>query len=268
MFTDFNHPVASLARNQASECGGAGLVWPLGRHWSQGMELETLAELEPMSDRCDLAEGQVSDADALSRRSFLQGATLVAGGLGLASPSIAFGEAPADSLKLYQLRLTINGTEQEVQVDPRISLLDLLREQLGMSGTKKGCDHGQCGACTVLADGRRINSCLSLALTHQGGKVVTVEGLAQGDSLHPVQTAFLEHDGYQCGYCTPGQIVSAVGLLSEAKQGHPSSLTALTHSGPVDLTADEIRERMSGNICRCGAYPGIVAAVQQAFRQG
>ena len=136
-----------------------------------------------------------------------------------------------------------------------------------MTGTKKGCDHGQCGACTVLADGRRINACLSLALTHQGGKVVTVEGLAQGDNLHPVQTAFLEHDGYQCGYCTPGQIVSAVGLLSEAKEGQPSILTVLTHTGPVDLTKDEIRERMSGNICRCGAYPGIVAAVQQAFRQ-
>ena len=208
----------------------------------------------------------ITEADGVSRRSFLQGATLVAGTL--AAPAIVFAGVQAPPLKLSTLRLTINGEEHEVQVDPRISMLDLLREQLSMTGTKKGCDHGQCGACTVLADGRRINSCLSLALTHQGGKIVTVEGLAQGDTLHPVQTAFLDHDGYQCGYCTPGQIVSAVGLLSEAKQGQPSILTDLTRTGPIDLTPDEIRERMSGNICRCGAYPGIVAAVQQAFRQG
>jgi len=235
------------------------------------MQLKQLPEVEKTRRGCDLPDADPSsdrhDADSFSRRNFLQGATLVAGSLGLASPA-AFAEAPAPPLTLSSLKLTINGESHEVQVDPRISLLDLLREQLDMTGTKKGCDHGQCGACTVLADGRRINSCLSLALTHQGGTVVTVEGLAQGDTLHPVQTAFLEHDGYQCGYCTPGQVVSAVGLLSEAKQGHPSILTDLSHSGPVDLTQDEIRERMSGNICRCGAYPGIVAAVQQAFRQG
>ena len=235
------------------------------------MQLEQLPDTDTTRRGCDLAEEPVSpdrtDGDSVSRRSFLQGATLVAGSLSLASPA-SFAEAPTAPIKLSALRLTINGESHELQVDPRISLLDLLREQLDMTGTKKGCDHGQCGACTVLADGRRINACLSLALTHQGGKVVTVEGLAQGDSLHPVQTAFLEHDGYQCGYCTPGQIVSAVGLLSEAKQGHPSIFTDLSHTGPVDLTKDEIRERMSGNICRCGAYPGIVAAVQQAFRQG
>ena len=236
------------------------------------MQLEQSAHLEQTRRGCDRVEDEagpdMTEADGVSRRSFLQGATLVAGRLSLTAPAVAFAEPQAPPIKLSSLRLTINGEQQEVQVDPRISLLDLLREQLAMTGTKKGCDHGQCGACTVLADGRRINSCLSLALTHQGGKVVTVEGLAQGDTLHPVQTAFLDHDGYQCGYCTPGQIVSAVGLLSEAKQGQPSILTDLAHTGPIDLTQDEIRERMSGNICRCGAYPGIVAAVQQAFRQG
>ncbi len=137
-----------------------------------------------------------------------------------------------------------------------------------MTGTKKGCDHGQCGSCTVIAGGRRINSCLSLALVHQGDTVTTIEGLAHGDQLHPVQTAFLEHDGYQCGYCTPGQIMSAVALLDEVRKGQPSQVTPeLRKAGPVELTPDEIKERMSGNLCRCGAYPGIVAAVQQAYGQ-
>ena len=143
-----------------------------------------------------------------------------------------------------------------------MTLLDLLRERLGLTGTKKGCDHGQCGACTVLANGRRINSCLSLAVVHQGEQITTIEGLAKGDELHPVQAAFIEHDGFQCGYCTPGQICSAVALLEEAKRGDASFVTAdLTRTGPAELTAQEIRERMSGNICRCGAYPGIVAAI-------
>ena len=165
------------------------------------------------------------------------------------------------------LKITINGRQQELRIDPRISLLDLLREQLQLTGTKKGCDHGQCGACTVLANGRRINSCLALAIVHDGDDIVSIEGLTQGDSLHPVQQAFLEHDGYQCGYCTPGQILSAVGLLSEAKKGEASFVTAeLTKDGPADLTTEEIQERMSGNLCRCGAYPGIVAAVRQAYK--
>jgi xanthine dehydrogenase YagT iron-sulfur-binding subunit len=142
-----------------------------------------------------------------------------------------------------------------------------LREEMALTGTKKGCDHGQCGACTVLAGGRRINSCLALALSYDGEEITTIEGLAQGEQLHLVQQAFLDTDGYQCGYCTPGQIVSAVGLLNEAKKGAPSFVTHdLSREGPIELTEPEIRERMSGNICRCGAYPGIVAAVRMASR--
>jgi xanthine dehydrogenase YagT iron-sulfur-binding subunit len=144
-----------------------------------------------------------------------------------------------------------------------VTLLDLLRERLSLTGTRKGCDHGQCGACTVLAGGRRINSCLSLAASHHGDEITTIEGLAENGSLHPAQSAFIEHDGFQCGYCTPGQICSTVALLAEAQRGEASFVTAdLARSGPATLTDDEIRERMSGNLCRCGAYPGIVAAVK------
>jgi xanthine dehydrogenase YagT iron-sulfur-binding subunit len=159
--------------------------------------------------------------------------------------------------------LTINGQEQTVQIDPRVTLLDLLREQLHLTGTKKGCDHGQCGACTVLVNDRRINSCLSLAVMHDGDRVTTIEGLAQDGNLHPMQAAFIEHDGFQCGYCTPGQICSAVALLAEVKAGAPSAVTKqISDVQPITLTDDEIRERMSGNICRCGAYVGIVDAIR------
>jgi xanthine dehydrogenase YagT iron-sulfur-binding subunit len=146
-----------------------------------------------------------------------------------------------------RLALRINGVEHTLQVDPRITLLDALRESLGLTGTKKGCDRGECGACTVLADGRRINACLTFAVMCEGREVTTIEGLAHEEALHPVQAAFIEHDAFQCGYCTPGQIMSAVGLLTEP------------HTG----SEEEIREWMSGNICRCGAYPNIVAAIQQ-----
>jgi xanthine dehydrogenase YagT iron-sulfur-binding subunit len=166
------------------------------------------------------------------------------------------------------LDLTINGVQHQLSLDPRVTLLDLLRENLALTGTKKGCDHGQCGACTVLANGRRINSCLSLAVVHQGEEITTIEGIAQGEQLHPLQNAFLEHDGFQCGYCTPGQICSAVALMKEAARGDASLLTAdLPSTAKVELTAAEIRERMSGNICRCGAYPGIVKAIQTAQHQ-
>jgi xanthine dehydrogenase YagT iron-sulfur-binding subunit len=160
--------------------------------------------------------------------------------------------------------LHVNGEERRLEVDTRSSLLDVLREQLGLTGAKKGCDHGQCGACTVLLDGRRVNSCLVLAVACDGDAVTTIEGLADGDELHPVQAAFVEHDGFQCGYCTPGQICSAVGMLEEARAGWPSAATADVGAGPPALDAPEIRERMSGNICRCGAYRGIVAAIEQA----
>ncbi len=234
-------------------------------------EVERAEEETPRQDWTP-EPGNAVGTERISRRGFLQGATLVAGGLAVSAPATV-GQAQeekqaAQPVRAVPLSITINGEKKELQVDPRISLLDLLREQVGLTGTKKGCDHGQCGACTVIAGGRRINSCLSLALVHQGDAVTTVEGLAKGDELHPVQTAFLEHDGYQCGYCTPGQICSAVALLEEARKGEPSYQTAdLGRTGPAELTVDEIKERMSGNICRCGAYPGIVAAVQQAYRQ-
>jgi xanthine dehydrogenase YagT iron-sulfur-binding subunit len=199
----------------------------------------------------------------VTRREFVKGAG-VAVGAAVWGPSLAAGSESEPQTAKVALSLTINGNKKQIQVDPRTSLLDLLREDLKMTGTKKGCDHGQCGACTVLANGRRINSCLALALSHDGDEITTIEGLAQGGDLHPMQQAFLDCDGYQCGYCTPGQIVSAVGLLDEAKSGAPSMVTAnLTQIGPIELTDAEIRERMSGNLCRCGAYVGIVEAVRQ-----
>ncbi len=162
--------------------------------------------------------------------------------------------------------MTVNGQAHRIPEDPRVTLLDLLRESLGLTGTKKGCDRGQCGACTVLVNGRRVLSCLSLAVAHDGDDVTTIEGIAHGDRLHPVQAAFIEHDGLQCGYCTPGQICSAVALLRELADGTVSAVTAdVRDLRPVDLTDDEIRERMSGNLCRCGAQPGIVAAIRAAW---
>lgn len=159
------------------------------------------------------------------------------------------------------ITLTINGQRRELQVAPWTTLLDLLRERLDLTGTKKGCDHGQCGACTMIVDGRRINACLTLAIMHQGAEITTIEGLGQPDHLHPMQAAFVRHDGYQCGYCTPGQICSSVGMLIEAKAGWPSHVTEDLASTPT-LSDAEIRERMSGNICRCSAYPNIVAAIR------
>jgi xanthine dehydrogenase YagT iron-sulfur-binding subunit len=162
---------------------------------------------------------------------------------------------------LTEIALRVNGEERAVVVDTRTSLLDLLRERLGLTGAKKGCDHGQCGACTVLIDGRRANACLALAVAHAGAEIVTVEGLAANGDLHPLQRAFVEHDAFQCGYCTPGQLCSAVGMLAELAAGRPSAVS----DGEPALSEEEVRERMSGNICRCGAYPNIVAAIQQAM---
>ena len=156
----------------------------------------------------------------------------------------------------------VNGKPRQLDLDTRTTLLDALRENLQLSGTKKGCDHGQCGACTVLVDGRRINSCLSLAVMHEGSDITTIEGLGGKDNLHPMQAAFIKHDGYQCGYCTPGQICSAVAVLNEIKQGIPSHVSADLTARPK-ISAAEIRERMSGNICRCGAYSNILDAITE-----
>src|SRR5437762_4073787 len=194
----------------------------------------------------------------LSRRRFMQSAaaaaacgSVPAGPARQPVPDAAEG-ATVTAAGTQPVSLNINGRPYTLEIEPRVTLLDALREYIGLTGTKKGCDRGQCGACTVLVNGRRINSCLSLAMAHEGDEIVTVEGLARAGKLHAVQAAFVEQDAFQCGYCTPGQICSAVGLLAEAKaQG-------------IALTDDEIRERMSGNICRCGAYPNIVAAVKKA----
>jgi xanthine dehydrogenase YagT iron-sulfur-binding subunit len=164
------------------------------------------------------------------------------------------------------VELRVNGRSHSLNLDARTTLLDALREHLALTGSKKGCDHGQCGACTVLLDGRRINSCLTLAAMHDGQSITTIEGLADGDTLHPLQAAFIEHDGFQCGYCTSGQICSAVGMLSESRAGMPSYVTKELADAQLELTDSEIRERMSGNICRCAAYPNIVAAIKQAAR--
>jgi xanthine dehydrogenase YagT iron-sulfur-binding subunit len=163
------------------------------------------------------------------------------------------------------IELRVNGHLHDLTLDPRTTLLDALREHLALTGSKKGCDHGQCGACTVLVEGRRINSCLTLAVMHDGQSITTVEGLAFGEDLHPMQAAFVEHDGFQCGYCTSGQICSAVGMLAESREGVPSYVTTDLTEPAAGLSDDEIRERMSGNICRCAAYPNIVAAIKQAM---
>ena len=203
----------------------------------------------------------------LSRRAFLQSASLVGAGAALQGVANAASKpAAAISTHTVNLTLDINGQSHPLSLDTRTSLLDTLREHLDLTGSKKGCDHGQCGACTVLLDGRRVNSCLTLAVSAQGAKITTIEGLAHGEGmngLHPMQASFVEHDGFQCGYCTPGQICSAVAALEEAKKGELSIVSYRTgRTSKPEITDDEIRERMSGNICRCGAYPNIVAAVR------
>jgi xanthine dehydrogenase YagT iron-sulfur-binding subunit len=213
-----------------------------------------LAAIDPTGGLDDL----LMFGSPATRRHFLKqvAGTSAAIGLGPALMGIGSVDAaesvPGAGIATSRVQLKINGKEHALEIDPRTTLLDALREHLQLTGSKKGCDHGQCGACTVLVNGRRINSCLSLALVHEGDEITTIEGLANGDQLHPVQAAFLEHDGFQCGYCTPGQICSAVACIAE---GHAKS-------------GADIREWMSGNLCRCGAYPNIVAAVKEAAAKG
>lgn len=191
-----------------------------------------------------------------------------------AAPSLANAQTPNQQTQpaarpaSSTVNLTVNGSPRSLDLDNRTTLLDALREHLHLTGTKKGCDHGQCGACTVIVEGRRINSCLSLAVMHEGDEITTIEGLGTPEDLHPMQAAFVKHDGFQCGYCTPGQICSAVAVLAEIKSGMPSHVSA-DLTAAAEFSEMEVRERMSGNICRCGAYPNIVEAITEvAGRQG
>ena len=195
-----------------------------------------------------------------SRREMLVSTTLAVTGLALLN--VTGAEAAPAPVSLAKVSFTVNGKPHQLEMDTRTTLLDTLREHLHLTGTKKGCDHGQCGACTVLVNGRRINSCLSLALQHQDDAITTIEGLGTPDELHPMQAAFIKHDGYQCGYCTPGQICSAVAVLAEIKAGMPSHVSASLLEQPR-ATNLEMRERMSGNICRCGAYSNIAEAMSE-----
>lgn len=198
----------------------------------------------------------------LSRRDLMLVAAASTAATAVPLAAVRAESNPMEAPVMRKVNLTVNGQDHSLELDTRTSLLDALREHLKLTGTKKGCDHGQCGACTVIVEGRRINSCLSLAVMHDGDRITTVEGLGGPQDLHPMQAAFVKHDGYQCGYCTPGQICSAVAVLDEIKAGIPSHVTAdLTAAS--QLTEAELRERMSGNICRCGAYSNIVEAITE-----
>jgi xanthine dehydrogenase YagT iron-sulfur-binding subunit len=230
---------------------------------------------DPSPEECSQEEREL-ERNGLTfewtRRQFMQTTGVLSAGMVVGFPAMANAEPPPFAM-MRNTTLNVNGKSQTLSLDPRTSLLDALRENLGLTGSKKGCDHGQCGACTVLLDGRRVNACLTLALAAEGAAITTIEGLAKSSDpqdvgdLHPMQAAFLEHDGYQCGYCTSGQICSAVAAVEEQKRGALSIVSL--HTGKTDhpaMTDDEIRERMSGNICRCGAYPNIVAAVRSVAR--
>ena len=203
----------------------------------------------------------------ITRRTVLESGTVTAAFLLGGFPQVSLSAEASDAEGVMipvSVELRVNGLLHRLTLDPRTTLLDALREHLALTGSKKGCDHGQCGACTVLLDGRRINSCLTLAAMHDGQAITTIEGFADGNKLHPLQAAFIDHDGFQCGYCTPGQICSAMGMLRESRVGAPSYVTENLAEAQPALTDAEIRERMSGNICRCAAYPNIVAAIKQA----
>ena len=202
---------------------------------------------------------------SLSRRGFLQSA--IATAAATQAPALhaegAAAAAEAPRAPAQGVHLNINGKAYQLSLEPRVTLLDALREYIGLTGAKKGCDRGQCGACTVLVNGRRINSCLTLALMHEGDKITTIEGVARGEQLAPLQAAFIEHDAFQCGYCTPGQICSAIACIDEMRAGTASAVTPDVRKAQPALNDDEIRERMSGNLCRCGAYPNIVIAIRK-----
>ncbi|MES2355633.1 MAG: 2Fe-2S iron-sulfur cluster-binding protein [Pseudomonadota bacterium] len=225
----------------------------------------------PPSSRASDAKKSLKDFSlSITRREFLQTASALAGAPLVSSlhsqNAVASTNETTTALtppfpEPVRVGLRINGDKHELLLEPRVTLLDALREHMGLMGTKKGCDRGQCGACTVLVNGRRVNSCLTLAVMHEDDEIITIEGLGQPGHLHAVQAAFIEYDGFQCGYCTPGQICSAVSLLGEIQRGDVSAVTTDVRVGNVAINDDEIRERMSGNLCRCGAYPNIVKAI-------
>lgn len=223
-----------------------------------------------MSNQDDYPEGHQAEDHptqgmSLTRRSLLKVSAATAATAAVYPHSaLAEGEpAVTPPPEMMPLTLRVNGKTEKLEVDTRTTLLDALRENLHLTGSKKGCDHGQCGACTVLLNGRRVNACLTLAVMHQDAEITTIEGLGTAEHLHPMQAAFIEHDGFQCGYCTPGQICSSVAMLKEIEDGIPSHVT-LDLVSPPRMNANEIRERMSGNICRCGAYANILAAIEDA----
>ena len=208
----------------------------------------------------------------VTRRAFLQSAAVAAGSIATATESSSVVAQTTDrvttaSVGPQALTLNVNGRDLSMNVEPRVTLLDALREVIGLTGTKKGCDRGQCGACTVLVDGRRINSCLTLAVMHDGRRITTIEGLATSDRLTPLQAAFVEHDGFQCGFCTPGQLCSATALLAEMKDNRVSAATPDVRATRIAWSDAEVRERMSGNLCRCAAYSGITEAVLEAQKK-
>jgi xanthine dehydrogenase YagT iron-sulfur-binding subunit len=221
----------------------------------------------PFEPDPDLPQDSSAGAGAFTRRGFLQSA-LVAATIAEVPQALAMPlpasrpERSAPAAPAQPVTLNINGQERQMMLEPRVTLLDALRETAGLTGTKKGCDRGQCGACTVLLDGRRVNACLTLAVMAEGRRIVTVEGLANGEQLSPLQAQFIEQDAFQCGYCTPGQLCSATALLEELRAGRASAATADVRAAHAPLTDEEIRERMSGNLCRCGAYPNIVRAIR------
>ena len=233
--------------------------------FSAGPELEELVQEDQELQKFGLTS-------EISRRRFVQAAGVLSATAAAGLPTALLAEG-SNQPQRKTVTLKVNGKSQRLDLDTRTSLLDTLREHMDLTGTKKGCDHGQCGACTVLVDGRRVNACLTLAVVAEGAEITTIEGLAKNQDpqevsdLHPMQAAFLEHDGYQCGYCTPGQICSAVAAVAEQKRGDLSIVSFRTgKTTNPEMTDDEIRERMSGNICRCGAYPNIVAAVRAVSR--